>query len=80
LLEEIKTTTERGYAIDNGEHEEGIKCLAAPIRGYGGDVVGAVSLTGLQREFDGPEEAGKMIATVTKTATEISRALGYVED
>lgn len=80
LLEEIKLTAERGYAIDNGEHEAGIKCLAAPITGYGGDVVGAVSLTGLQREFDEPEEAKRMISTITKTATEISRALGYIEE
>ena len=80
LLEEIKTTTERGYAIDNGEHEEGIKCLAAPIRGYGGDVVGAISLTGLKREFDSPKESKKMITAVTRTAMEISRARGYVED
>ena len=79
LLEEIKLTAERGYAIDNGEHEEGIKCFAAPLKEYGGDVVGAVSLTGLKREFDGPEEAEKMIATVTKTATEISRALGCMQ-
>jgi len=79
LLEEIKTTAERGYAIDNGEHEEGIKCFAAPIKEYGGDVVGAISATGLQREFDSSEEAEKMISAVTKTAMEISQALGYME-
>jgi len=79
LLEEIKLTAERGYAIDNGEHEEGIKCFAALIRGYGGGVVGAISLTGLKREFDNPEEAKRMISTITKTATEISRELGHVE-
>jgi len=80
LLEEIKVTAERGYAIDNGEHEEGIKCFAAPIRGYGGDMVGAVSLTGLKREFDGSEESEKTIVAITQTATEISRALGHVEE
>ena len=79
LLEEIKLTAERGYAIDNGEHEEGIKCFAALIRGYGGGVVGAISLTGLKREFYNPEEAKRMISTITKTATEISRELGHVE-
>jgi len=78
LLEEIKLTAERGYAIDNGEHEEGIKCFAAPIKGYGGDVVGAVSLTGLKRDFDEEVESERVIATITKTATEISRGLGYV--
>jgi len=80
LLEEIKTTAKRGYAIDNGEHEEGIKCLAASIRGYGGDVVGAVSVTGLKRDFDDTKESEVIIAAVTKTATEISRALGYVKN
>lgn len=79
LLEEIKTVAERAYAIDDGEHEEGIKCCAAPLKGYGGDVVGAVSLTGLSRELDGSKELMKTIAVITKTATEISRALGYVE-
>jgi len=78
LLEELKVTAERGYAIDDGEHEEGIKCFAAPVRGYGGGVVGAISLTGLKREFDGLKESEKMLTTVRKTATEISRALGYV--
>jgi len=76
LLEEIKLTAERGYAIDNGEHEEGIKCFATPVRGFGGDVVGAISLTGLKRDFDEEVESERVIATVTKTATEISRALG----
>jgi len=76
LLEEIKITAERGYAIDNGEHEEGIKCFAALIREYGGDIVGAVSLTGLKRDFDEEVESERVIATVTKTAAEISRALG----
>ena len=79
LLEELKVTAQRGYAIDNGEHEEGIKCFAAPIKGYSGDIVGAISLTGLKREFDNPEELKKMITAITKTATEISRALGYIE-
>ena len=79
LLDEIRVTAERGYAIDNGEHEEGIKCFAILVSGYGGDTVGAISLTGLKREFDNPEEFKKMISAITKTATEISRALGDVE-
>jgi len=41
--------------------------------------VGAVSLTGLKREFEGSEKPEKMIAAITKTATEISQALGYMD-
>jgi len=77
LLEEIKLTAERGYAIDNGEHEEGIKCLAAPIRGYGGDVVGAISLTGLKRESTEEAESERMVTAVKMTAKRITRALGH---
>lgn len=81
LLEEIKATVERGYAIDNGEHEEGIKCYAAPIKGYGGDVVGAVSLTGLQREFaEDPIETEALIAVLKEKAAEMSRVMGNVKD
>jgi len=78
LLEEIKLTAERGYAIDNGEHEEGIQCFAAPIKGYGGDIVGAVSLTGLKREFDDKEASGQMTRRLKKSANEISKALGHI--
>jgi DNA-binding IclR family transcriptional regulator len=78
LLEEIKLTADRGYAIDNGEHEPGIKCFAAPIRGFGGDVVGAVSVTGLKHNLDDPMELERMLASLKKVATEISQRLGHV--
>jgi len=79
LLEEIKITAEHGYAIDNGEHEEGIKCFAAPIKEYGGDVVGAISLTGLKRELTEEAESERMVTAVKMTAERITRALGYME-
>ena len=76
LLEEIKITAERGYAIDNGEHEEGIKCFASIVRAYGGAGVGAISLTGLKRELDDKQEANRLIGAVKRAASEISQALG----
>ncbi|MCK4394180.1 IclR family transcriptional regulator [Candidatus Bipolaricaulota bacterium] len=79
LLEEIKLTAERGYAVDNGEHEEGIKCFAAPVRGYGGGVVGAISLTGLKRELTEEAESEPMVTAVKMTAERITRALGHTQ-
>jgi len=78
LLEELKLTAGRGYAIDNGEHEEGIKCFAAPIKGFGGDVAGAISVTGLKRDLDDDREAARMISAVRNTAREISQKLGNI--
>lgn len=35
-----------GYAVDDEEHEEGIRCVAAPIFGYNNNVLGAISISG----------------------------------
>ncbi len=76
LLEELKFTRERGYAIDDGEHEEGIKCFAAPIKGFGGEVIGAISITGLKRELDVVSIAKRLIDALKEKVTEISWRLG----
>lgn len=46
LREEIGVVRERGYAIDDVENEDGIRCVAAPVRGAGGIAVAAVSVAG----------------------------------
>lgn len=77
LLEELKITKERGYAIDDGEHEEGIKCFAALVRAYGGAGIGAVSMTGLKREFDDTQQAKRLVADLKETVARISAKLGF---
>ncbi|MTD57381.1 IclR family transcriptional regulator [Amycolatopsis pithecellobii] len=44
-LAELERVAEQGYAVDNAEHEDFIHCLAAPVRGPGGTVLAAVSLS-----------------------------------
>ncbi len=46
LRRDMEETRRRGYAIDNMEHEYGIRCVAVPIRNSEGDVVAALSLSG----------------------------------
>ncbi|WP_412542131.1 IclR family transcriptional regulator [Longispora sp. K20-0274] len=45
LLAELATVAERGYAVDHGEHEAFMNCVAAPVRGAGGRVTAAVSIS-----------------------------------
>jgi DNA-binding IclR family transcriptional regulator len=44
LREEIARIREQGYALDLQEHEEGVRCAAAPIFGLDGRVAGSISV------------------------------------
>lgn len=46
LHRELAATRERGYAIDNMEHDPTIRCVAVPIRNQNGDVIGSISVSG----------------------------------
>lgn len=46
IREEMARTRRRGYSVDREENEDGIKCVAAPVFGYDGRVLGAVSIAG----------------------------------
>ena len=48
-LEEIRQS---GYAVDNMEHEYGIRCVAVPVFGSAGRVMAAVSVSGPSLRFD----------------------------
>lgn len=46
FFEELKKVKERGYAIDDEEIEDGLRCIAAPIFNGEGKVIAAVSISG----------------------------------
>lgn len=46
LLAEVEDIRKRGYAFDREEHEQGIRCIAAPIWTPDRSLVGGVSITG----------------------------------
>ncbi|HLI90605.1 MAG TPA: IclR family transcriptional regulator [Ktedonobacteraceae bacterium] len=52
LQQELEQIRQQGYAIDNGEHEEGVRCLAVPVYGPQGRVVAAVSISGPSSRLD----------------------------
>lgn len=46
LEDELQAVRIQGYAVDNEEFAEGVRCIAAGLRGSSGAVVAAISLSG----------------------------------
>lgn len=77
LFDQLKTIKEQGYAIDDMEGEEGVRCIAAPIKDHRGKVVAAVSISGPAARITLEVIETDLKKALLETAQEISRALGY---
>lgn len=77
LKTELERTRRRGYSVDNGEHEEYVYCIGAPIFDVQGNVFGSCSVSGIDPEIVGVR-AQKISGAVVRTAMDISRRMGYV--
>ena len=76
LAAELAATRDRGYAIDEIENEEGVRCVAAPIRDHSGEVVAAMSVSAPAYRFasdDLPDVAELVVAA----AATLSARLGH---
>ena len=71
LIEELARIREQGFAVDNEETFQGIRCVGAPIRDAGGKVVAAVSVTVPAQRMD-DKRVRELWRLVTNTARMIS--------
>jgi len=76
LQREVAQVRQQGYAIDDQEFEEGLKCVGAPIRDRFGNVVAAISVAGPAMRLS-EARMPDFIGVVVDAAAGLSRALGY---
>ncbi|WP_148861393.1 IclR family transcriptional regulator [Marinobacter fonticola] len=67
----------RGCALDMEEHEEGIRCVAAPIFNFRGDVVASISVTSVASRMTNTR-LQDLQPVVLDIARSISRELGFL--
>jgi IclR family transcriptional regulator, KDG regulon repressor len=58
LKSELKQIRARGYAVDEGEHQPGIRCIGAPIHDRAGRIVAGLSVSGPARRLQMDHVAG----------------------
>ena len=76
LRAELQQIREQGYAFDDEEFEEGLRCLAAPARDYTGAVVASLGIAGPAARFE-PARRPELIKLLKDAAEAVSTGLGY---
>jgi DNA-binding IclR family transcriptional regulator len=77
LVSHLKEVARLGYAIDNEEWEEGVRCVGAPVRDYSHRVVAGVGLAGPVSRFSMERIEKELVPLVKEAASKISQRLGY---
>ncbi|OLN27875.1 IclR family transcriptional regulator [Desulfosporosinus metallidurans] len=76
LEEELNLVRQQGYAMDNEEIMESLRCVAVPLRDHTGKVCAAISVSGPLSRFDG-EQLESIVNLIVRIGQEISTSLGY---
>jgi IclR family acetate operon transcriptional repressor len=73
---ELERVRARGFALDNQEDSQGVRCLAAPILTPTGDVCASMSISGPAARVT-PRRDREIAEGLKETCGKIARLLGY---
>lgn len=76
LQEDLRFVRDRGWATDDQEFEEGLFCIASPVRDRSGDVVAALSVSSLSSRVT-PDFIAALTKLLVANANETSAKLGW---
>ncbi|MEW5921413.1 MAG: IclR family transcriptional regulator [Bacillota bacterium] len=77
LRKELKRVQQDGYAVDWGEREEHVRCIAAPIFNYEGRAIASVSISGPSTRITTYYMKNELVDLIRDTAKKISHKMGY---
>ena len=72
----LRKVREQGYAVDDEENEEGIRCIAGPIFDHTGNITAAFSISGPALRIT-RAKIDEFSSMVKEYSGKMSRALGY---
>jgi DNA-binding IclR family transcriptional regulator len=75
LTAELERIRALGYAVDNEEYDEGLRCIGAPVRDHSGHVVAALGIGGPVTRIT-PDRVDELAELVMTAARGLSRRLG----
>ncbi|MDF1525369.1 MAG: IclR family transcriptional regulator [bacterium] len=77
ILEHLVLVKELGYALDDEEWDEGVRCVGAPIFDYTRKAVGGISISGPSVRMSMEKIRKDYVPLIKRACEEISNRLGY---
>lgn len=79
LKNELALVRENGFALDYGEMEEHVRCVAAPVFNHEGTVVASISVSGPSNRLSAYYMKNELARAVMESAALASAGLGYMK-
>ncbi len=79
LKEHLKQVKEQGFAIDDEEWEEEVRCLSVPVRDYTGKVTAGITLSAPSYRIPKEKLINEIKEDFLEKVRELSERLGYAE-
>ncbi|MBB5022490.1 IclR family transcriptional regulator [Desulfurispira natronophila] len=77
FIEEIEAARLIGYAIDDEEFEEGVRCVGAPLRDYTGRITAGMSVSGPIQRMSHDHIEKSIAPALLRAASKASARMGY---
>ena len=77
LIYELDKVAQKGYAVDDQEHDAGVIEIAAPVFDSYGIVIGALSIVGPEMRFASTRLENELLPLVCKSASQLSGVFGH---
>jgi len=78
LYKECQSVSAKGYAVDNEEYADGVRCVAAPVRDFHSDIIAAIGISAPADRL-AKRQINAIGRLVTSAAEQLSKELGYVK-
>lgn len=77
LKNELNKVAQKGYAIDDQEHDAGVMEIAAPVFDSNGAIIGALSILGPEMRLAGNRLENELLPLLCQSASRLSLVLGH---
>lgn len=76
FLREAERVRKYGFAVDDEENAEGVRCIAAPVHDSKGNIIAALGTSSIIMHID-ETHMPRIVELVKKAAAQVSRQMGF---